>query len=106
LTRFRLPGAALLTSANILDATDNEPTFKVIDGSTTTPADVQKLVFDGHYWGAIVANAGASDRFTAAVASDAAAASYDASKALDYVGLEVRYNTASPLSSEDSCFLR
>lgn len=98
----QLAGAALLASANVLDATDNEPTFKVLDGSSTTPAAVQKLVFDGHYWGAVVANAGASDRFTAAAASDAAAATYDATSALEYIGLEVRYNTVrslSPLSS-------
>lgn len=72
----------------------NAPTFHVLDPSSISQDEVLDKVFDGTYWGAIVATAAATDRFEGALASDAAAQSYNASQALLYAGLEVRYATA------------
>ncbi|GAA5828018.1 hypothetical protein JCM11251_005693 [Rhodosporidiobolus azoricus] len=86
-------GSALTTAAKALSGQRGTPSFDILDAGSNPAAEVQRKVFDGEYWGAIYATSGASDRFTSAVTSEAAASSYNASQALVYTGLEVRYNT-------------
>ncbi|GAA6005745.1 uncharacterized protein JCM10292_004619 [Rhodotorula paludigena] len=87
-------GSALLAAVQTVNGRPNAPTFHVLDASSVSQDEVLDKVFDGTYWGAIVATASATDRFEGALASDAAAQSYNASQALLYAGLEVRYATA------------
>ncbi|TNY22026.1 hypothetical protein DMC30DRAFT_445625 [Rhodotorula diobovata] len=87
-------GSALLSAVNAVNGQRTFPTFHVLAANSTSPNDVLRSVFEGQYWGSIVATEGASSRFEAAIASADAATSYDASQALQYSGLEVRYATA------------
>ncbi|GAA5822502.1 hypothetical protein JCM3770_002439 [Rhodotorula araucariae] len=87
-------GSALLSAVAAVNGRKNLPTFYVLDASSISPDDVLDQVFDGTYWGSIVAMSGASERFEAALSSTSAAQSYNASQALQYSGLEVRYTTA------------
>ncbi|GAA6033668.1 hypothetical protein JCM8097_004374 [Rhodosporidiobolus ruineniae] len=86
-------GSALTTAAQAFDGPSNVPNFHIISGGSTSVADIIGKVKNGEYWAAIYANTGASDRFTSAIASESAASGYNASQALTYTGLEVRYNT-------------
>lgn len=51
------------------------------------------MVFHGTAWGTIYASVGASSAFQQALASESLAATYNASAAWVYAGLEVRYIT-------------
>ncbi|GAA5983944.1 hypothetical protein JCM11641_001402 [Rhodosporidiobolus odoratus] len=87
-------GAALLSAVNAVNGQRTSPSFHILPSNSTSPKDLQHLVFTGKYWGGIYASAGATDRFNAAIGSDATAAnSYNPAEALTYTGLEVRYNT-------------
>ncbi|GAA5884014.1 hypothetical protein JCM1840_003502, partial [Sporobolomyces johnsonii] len=87
-------GSALVSAVDAVNGQKTWPTFVIASASATTPEDVQHKVWDGDYWGAIYATAGATSRFSSALANNTEATSYDASQALMYVGLEQRYNTA------------
>ncbi|GAA5916938.1 hypothetical protein JCM6882_003834 [Rhodosporidiobolus microsporus] len=87
-------GTALLAAVKVMSGQRGTPTFDILDAGSNSAAEVQRKVFDGEFWGAIYSTSGASERFTSAVASDAAASAYNASQAIVYTGLEVRYNTA------------
>jgi len=95
LTRtFPRAGTALLSAVDAVNGQKDYPTFHILAANSTSPAEVLHKVWDGRYWGSIVATSGASSRFDTAVASAAAASTYDATQALEYSGLEVRYTTA------------
>ncbi|GAA5830151.1 hypothetical protein JCM11251_006898 [Rhodosporidiobolus azoricus] len=86
-------GASLLSAVAAVNGHNTMPTFELVSASEISPEDLQHRVWEGKYWGGIYATAGATDRFQAAIASDAAATTYNASAAFVYTGLEVRYNS-------------
>ncbi|KAM0749998.1 hypothetical protein T439DRAFT_326874 [Meredithblackwellia eburnea MCA 4105] len=86
-------GAALLQAINSVNGQNTYPTFHIVNASTTTPEELQHRTFTGEFWGSMWANEGSSASFTAAIANDATAATYDPTKAWSYAGLEVRYIT-------------
>ncbi|KPV73272.1 uncharacterized protein RHOBADRAFT_55040 [Rhodotorula graminis WP1] len=87
-------GNALLGAVNAVNGQDSLPTFHILAANSTSRDEVLHKVWQGRYWGSIIATEGASSRFEAAVASADAASTYDAAQALEYSGLEVRYTTA------------
>ncbi|GAA5854804.1 hypothetical protein JCM5353_007389 [Sporobolomyces roseus] len=87
-------GSALLSAISQVNGQKTCPTFVLESASGISPADVQKRVFDGEFWGGIWASEGSTSRFRAAIASNTDAASYNPMDALFYTGNEVRYNTA------------
>ncbi|CDR46497.1 hypothetical protein NBRC10512_001631 [Rhodotorula toruloides] len=87
-------GAALLAAVRSVNGQKTLPTFVVANASSITRDEALHRVFDGEYWGAVFATAGATSRFEAALAGGGAAAGYNASQAFEYSGLEVRYPTA------------
>ncbi|GAA5863472.1 hypothetical protein JCM8547_007254 [Rhodosporidiobolus lusitaniae] len=84
-------GSALLSAVSSTTGPSTAPTYVVLPASSTSPEDIQKKVFDGKYWGGVWAAEGATSRFEAAV--NGGGGSYNASEAIYYTGLEVRYNT-------------
>ncbi|BGP20290.1 hypothetical protein JCM10213_001744 [Rhodosporidiobolus nylandii] len=86
-------GSSLLAAVNAVNGQHTSPTFHVLPANSTSPEDLQHRVFSGDYWGGIYATVGATDRFNAAIGSEADAATYSAAGAFVYTGVEVRYNT-------------
>ncbi|GAA5942863.1 hypothetical protein JCM1841_002619 [Sporobolomyces salmonicolor] len=87
-------GSALVSAVSAVNGQKTWPTFVIAPASATNPEAVEHKVWDGDYWGAIYATAGATSRFSSALLNSTEAISYDASQALMYAGLEQRYNTA------------
>ncbi|KAL8280334.1 hypothetical protein RQP46_007251 [Phenoliferia psychrophenolica] len=85
--------AALLEAVTRTTGAATSPTYLVHSSNSTSPEHFLSKVYAGEYWGAIWATEGASARFQDAVASAGFAVSYNASAALCYTGLEVRYNS-------------
>ncbi|GAA5877745.1 hypothetical protein JCM8547_001526 [Rhodosporidiobolus lusitaniae] len=85
-------GSALMSAIKPFDKKPLSPSYLVVDGASSSPADIQARVHKGEFWAAIYATSGASDRFNSAVANDGAAGSYNATNAIEYTGLQVRYN--------------
>lgn len=69
-------------------------TYEIKNSSTFTLEHARQQVWDADVWCAIIANAGATDAFTAATASGSTTAgSYDAASAYTYIGSQARYPT-------------
>ncbi|KAI5481848.1 hypothetical protein MNV49_000125 [Pseudohyphozyma bogoriensis] len=84
-------GTALREATMALSGTMGYPTFDQLDVSEWTPESLAEAVFQGHYWGGMVASEGATDRYDTAIASSAGATAYNSSDAIYYVTMESNY---------------
>jgi len=84
-------GEALRGSAAMNNGSYGYPTYVNIDATTSSMESVQKEVFKGTYWAAVVVHPGATDRFRNAV--NGTVGDYDASDVYSYYILDARYYT-------------
>lgn len=83
-------GQAMIASAASLNQTYQNPTYIIVDPSTTSPEQLRRDVFSGKYWTAIYTLPGASGRWTAATAGTSTTA-YDSTAVWAHVTFTARY---------------
>lgn len=82
-------GQALIAAANSVSATKGHPTYFVLDPTSTSLEELIRDVFKGRYWTALVAQEGATERWTAATSG--ASTSYEPSEVFAHITLTARY---------------
>lgn len=85
-------GQALIQTAKSLSGSYNYPTYQVISAATTNPEKLQEDVYKGKYWAALFVEAGATERWEAAI-SGMSSSPYQANDTIKYVLMDARYYT-------------